>query len=247
MFNDQKNILAIVSIVLGLSACTPAPQPVGDNDPFEAQNRSVHRANVDLDRVVVRPVSQAYGAVVPQPVRRGVSNFASNLAAPGLILNNLMQARIDEAATNAFRFIFNSTFGLGGMLDFATEAGIPEASTDFGETLYVWGVPEGSYTELPLLGPSTSRHVAGRVVDFAINPLRVVTATPESGIITGTRIGARIGDRYRYSDVIDGVLYESADSYAQSKLLYLQNRRFALSGSQAADDFDPYEDVYGTE
>jgi phospholipid-binding lipoprotein MlaA len=214
---------------------------------MEQQNRAVHRANVGLDRVIARPVSQAYGAVLPLPVRTGVSNFADNLGTPGLVLNNLMQARIEAATSNAFRFILNTTFGLGGMLDFASAAGIPKDPTDFGETLYVWGVPEGTYTELPVLGPSTSRHVVGRVVDFAINPLNAVTATPESGIITGTRVGARIGDRYRYSDLVDSVLYESADSYAQAKLLYLQNRRFALSGAAQVQEFDPYEDVYGQE
>lgn len=233
-------------VVAGLAACSPVPAPTGAADPLEKQNRAVHQANVKADKSVVRPISQAYGAVVPSPVRTGVSNFASNLGLPGMVLNNLMQARIEDATTNAFRFMLNSTVGLGGLLDVAG-ADIPEQTTDFGETLYVWGVPEGTYTELPFFGPSTSRHVAGRVVDFAINPLRVVTATPESGILTGTRIASGINARYKFSDVIDGVLYESADSYAQAKLLYLQNRRFALSGQAQVEEFDPYEDVYGTE
>ena len=247
MFKARLSKFSILAALAALTACSPVPAPSGVADPMEQQNRAVHRANVGLDRVIARPVSQAYGAVLPLPVRTGVSNFADNLGTPGLVLNNLMQARIEAATSNAFRFILNTTFGLGGMLDFASAAGIPKDPTDFGETLYVWGVPEGTYTELPVLGPSTSRHVVGRVVDFAINPLNAVTATPESGIITGTRVGARIGDRYRYSDLVDSVLYESADSYAQAKLLYLQNRRFALSGAAQVQEFDPYEDVYGQE
>ena len=213
---------------------------------MEQQNRAIHRANVGLDKGVLRPVSQAYGTVVPEPIQKGVSNFASNLALPGMVLNNLLQARVADASTNAFRFAFNTTFGLGGLLDFVGED-IPMQTTDFGETLYVWGVPEGTYTELPFFGPSTTRHVVGRVVDFAINPTRAVTATPESGILTGSRIAAGVGYRYEFTGLVDGVLYDSADSYAQAKLLYLQNRRFALSGETQAEDFDPYEDVYGTE
>jgi phospholipid-binding lipoprotein MlaA len=164
-----------------------------------------------------------------------------------MVVNNLLQGRVADATSNAFRFALNTTFGLGGLIDFATEAGIAEETTDFGETLYVWGVEEGSYVELPLLGPSTSRHAAGRLVDVVLNPTNLITATPESGILTGTKIAAGVGTRYQYSDLIDGVLYESADSYAQSQSLYLQNRRFALSGSTAAAEFDPYEDVYGSE
>lgn len=237
-----KSLIAALPL-LGLMAC--ASVPLNDADPREDQNRAVHRANVGLDRVVLRPVSQAYGTVVPSPIRTGVRNFASNLALPAKVLNNLLQFRIEDAGTNAMRFALNSTIGLGGVLDVAGQD-IPEQSTDFGETLYVWGVPEGTYTELPLLGPSTSRHVAGRLVDFVINPVNAITATPESGILTGSRITAGIGARYEFTDLIDSVLYESADSYAQSRLLYLQNRRFKLSGEAQAEEFDPYDDIYET-
>ena len=243
---NHRKLFAIAPVLLFV-ACSPAPTPQGFDDPGETQNRAIHDANKGIDKNVLRPVSRAYGTVVPSPVRTGISNFASNLSLPGMVINNVLQGRVADATTNAFRFAFNTTFGLGGVLDFAGEAGIPEQSTDFGETLYVWGVGEGAFVELPLLGPSTSRHVAGRVLDAALNPFNLVTATPEAGILTGTKVSARIGDRYRYSDLIDGVLYESADSYAQSRLLYLQNRRFALSGQSATEEFDPYEDIYVSE
>lgn len=233
--------------VLVLGACTPASAPDVVADPYESQNRAIHNANKKFDKSIIRPVSRAYGTIVPSPLRTGISNFSSNLSLPGKVVNNLLQARVADATTNAFRFIFNTTFGLGGLIDFAGEAGIPEETTDFGETLYVWGVGEGAYTEVPSLGPSTSRHLVGRIVDLALNPLNMVTATPESGILAGSNVAALIGDRYRYTDLIDGVLYDSADSYAQARLLYLQNRRFALSGTADTEEFDPYEDVYGTE
>ena len=238
--------LAAVCLSL-LGACTPAPIESGANDPYEAQNREVHRGNRDLDRVLVRPAANGYGTIVPEPVRTGVSNFASNLNLPVMVLNNLLQFRLEEAGANTFQFLVNSTFGMAGLLDVATEAGIAERSTGFGETLHVWGVPEGSYSELPLIGPSTSRHTVGRIVDTAMNPLNFVLAGPERSVATASGIFARFGDRYRYSDLVDSVLYESEDSYAQARLLYLQNRRFQLGGDAEPEYFDPYEDLYGPE
>ena len=227
-----------------LAACTPAPTPTGFDDPNEAQNREVHAVNRSLDRRVLRPVSAAYGTSAPGPARKALSNFSENLSLPGVVVNNLLQFRIEEAGANTFRFLLNTTFGFGGLMDVATEAGIAEDSSDFGETLYVWGVGEGKYVELPLLGPSTSRAVAGRFVDLAINPLNLVS---ETGLrVAGGVSGgfARVDDRFTFGDLVDQVLYESADSYAQARLLYLQNRRFQLSGETQLDDFDPYEDIY---
>ena len=238
---------ACLGVTLGVLACTPAPIPTSIEDPLEEQNRGVHKTNRDLDRIIVRPTANAYGTVLPQPVRTGVSNFASNLNLPGMVLNNLLQFRIEDAGTNAVRFLVNTTFGFGGLLDVATEAGVPQEATDFGETLHVWGVREGEYIELPIIGPSTSRHAFGRVVDTIMNPLNFAIESPERGYVTATGIAARFGDRYRYSDLVDSVLYESEDSYAQARLLYLQNRRFQLSGGEQQEYFDPYEDIYGTE
>ncbi|PTX58089.1 phospholipid-binding lipoprotein MlaA [Litoreibacter ponti] len=228
-----------------LAACTAAPIERGVNDPIEAQNRQTHSFNRGVDRAFVRPASEGYGTIVPSPVRTGVSNFASNLNLPGQVLNNLLQFRIEDAGHNTFRFLVNSTFGLAGLLDVATEAGLENRATDFGETLHVWGAPEGAYLELPLVGPSTERHAAGRVVDTLINPLNFAIDGPARTASTGSSVAARFGDRYQYSDLVDSVLYESEDGYAQARLLYLQNRRFQLSGGAQPDYLDPYEDVYG--
>lgn len=238
-------ILVLLGIAL-TAACSPAPREVGVDDPNETQNREIHQFNRGLDRVLVRPASTGYGTVLPAPVRRGISNFASNLNMPGTVLNDLLQFRIEDAGHNTFRFLVNSTFGLGGLLDPATAAGLDNRTSDFGETLYVWGAPEGGYVELPFVGPSTSRHTAGRVVDIMINPLNFVLIGTERTVSTTSAVAARLGDRYQYSDFVDQVLYESEDSYAQAQLLYLQNRRFRLSGDQE-EFFDPYEDVYGEE
>lgn len=207
----------------------------------------MHAVNRAVDRAVVRPIASGYGKSAPSPLRKGVSNFSSNLSLPGTVVNNLLQFRIEEAGANTFRFLLNSTFGMAGLLDVATEAGIARDPSDFGETLYVWGVKEGAYIELPLLGPSTSRAAAGKVVDLATNPLRYVLEGQDGAGTVSAGVLARLGDRYQYRDLVDSVLYDSEDSYAQARLLYLQNRRFQLSGETQLDESDPYEDVYGTE
>lgn len=242
----SKRISAVL-LAAAVAGCSAAPIGVGVDDPIENQNRDTHSLNVAVDRALIRPASNSYGSIVPSPVRTGVSNFASNLNLPGQVLNNLLQFRIENAGHNAFRFLVNTTFGFGGLLDVATEAGLENRGTDFGETLHVWGAPEGAYLELPLVGPSTERHAAGRVVDLLLNPLNFAVDGPLRSAGTGASVAARFGDRYQYSDLVDSVLYESEDSYAQARLLYLQNRRFKLSGGAQPDYIDPYEDVYGDE
>ena len=212
--------------------------------------------NRGLDRVLLRPASKAY-SLLPQPVEKGVANFAANLDGPGDVLNNLLQGRVAQAGQNTLRFATNTVFGIGGLFDVATALGVPAAETDFGATLHVWGVGEGSYVELPGLGPSTTRDAAGTAVDFLTNPVRQLLVPPESRVATVAKVGSLVGDRARYGDSFDAILYDSADSYAQLRLFYLQNRRFELGqvdagaapggeSTQAQEDFlDPYEDPYG--
>ena len=241
--------MSLAAALLGLlAACGAAPRADGINDPFEAANRKVHDFNRGLDRVLVGPASRGYGGIVPEPAQRVVGNVANTLDLPGDILNNLLQLRLDRAATNTLRLATNLTMGLGGLFDASTALGLPEAPTDFGETLHVWGVGEGPYLELPFAGPSTVRDTAGTVVDLAINPVRLALPTREANAATALKLFSRLGDRNRFSETVESILYESADSYAQARLLYLQNRRFQLGQSGDAnpeDDFiDPYEDPY---
>lgn len=244
----QKPALLAAVLALTLSACASADvvsRDAGFNDPAEAYNRRVHGFNKGVDRVVLRPASQAYGTVVPGPVRGGISNFADNLGLPAAVANNLLQGRIEPAGKNTFRFLVNSTFGLGGFLDPATDMGLTEEDTDFGETLHVWGAGEGPYMETPLRGPSTVRDTVGVVVDIFLDPVGAAINSPEADYVLGAKGLSLVGDRYRYSDTIDSLLYESADSYAQARLLYLQNRRFELGTEAESNTDDPYDDPYG--
>ena len=224
-----------------MAACSTPDTAVQFHDPYEAQNRKFHAFNKSVDRTVLRPASKAYGAATPTPIKRGLSNFASNASLPSKFVNASLQGDIEGAGRNFFRFLINTTFGIGGLLDVAGND-IPEEDADFGETLAVWGAKEGAYLELPLLGPSTERDAAGRIVDFFTNPLRGALNDETSQTLSVARTGSTLGNRDTFGSTIDATLYESADSYAQLRLFYLQNRRFELG--EAAAEIDPYEDPF---
>lgn len=247
----RVGLLAVLAMQAGLAGCAGAPGPDGINDPYEATNRKVHAFNLGVDRALVSPAAEGYGSVVPAPVQRVVGNVADTLDLPGDIANNLLQLRIADAGQNSLRLTMNLIFGIGGLFDFSTAIGLPGKPTDFGETLHVWGVGEGVYVELPFAGPSTARDAAGMAVDVVLNPVRLALPDKEATAATVLKLFSRLGDRNRYSDTIDSILYESADSYAQARLLYLQNRRFELGqeagAAEGAGDegfIDPYEDPY---
>jgi phospholipid-binding lipoprotein MlaA len=238
-----------------LSACagnTPAPDEI--NDPFERTNRSIHAFNRELDRNLLKPASKGFGTVAPEPAKRVVGNIANTLDLPGDILNNVLQLNIDDAATNTLRLGTNLTMGVLGVFDAATALGLPSAPTDFGETLHVWGFGEGPFLEIPFSGPTTLRDATGTLVDLLANPVANALPAREAFAANAVKLLSRLRDRDRFAATVDSVLYESADSYAQSRLIYLQNRRFQLgqlarvgetASADADSDFiDPYEDPY---
>ncbi|MDA0901315.1 MAG: VacJ family lipoprotein [Proteobacteria bacterium] len=260
---SQKRVARTV-LCAGLFAILAGCSTLGDyaasrssKDPLEPVNRGMHAVNKGVDTVVLRPVSMVYGTVIPARLRTGIGNLASNLGEPANFVNNLLQARLDQAATNGTRFLINSTIGVLGLLDVATLMGIEGRPADFGETLHVWGAGEGAYLELPLFGPSTTRDATGLIVDFAMNPFGYLS--PSDDVLSAARrvrIADTVGLRYSLRSTIDAVLYDSTDSYAQSRLIYLQNRRFELNDfttgdweavngeGQAPSASDPYADPY---
>lgn len=220
------------------------------HDPYEAQNRQVHAFNKALDQQVFGAFSSGEDdgePFVDPAISEIVVNFADNLAGPGMVVNGLLQGNLEGALTNSVRFLLNSTLGLAGLFDPADDIGLFEDETDFGQTLAVWGAPEGAYVELPVIGPSTQRDTAGRVVDLFIDPLGEFLTPDERLARTAITIAARALKRDQFGDTVDSVLHESADSYAQTRLIYLQNRRFELGEDAGVEDVDPYADLYGEE
>lgn len=227
------------ALVLSLSACAFGPRETGTNDPFEQANRAQFDRNLALSSAV-----SGDGAPNPAlaPLRRTVSRFGDNLGIPGTVVNDVLQIRPDHAIENTLRFVINSTVGLGGLFDPASRMGLHGRSSDFGETLYRWGVGEGAYVVLPILGPSTERDALGMAVDIALNPWRTFEGGRHAPGVFVARQAARFADVAEYSDVLDANVIDTTDPYAQARLLYLQTRRYHL-GSQAEDDIiDPYAD-----
>jgi len=236
--------LAPVIFLLALTACGPGQDLApgdGFNDPYEQRNRKVHAFNRGLDRALVRPAAKGYTNVLPDGVETAVGNVAGNLGEPADMTNSLLQGDFRGLGNASLRFLINSTFGIVGIFDVATDWGVPQHDTNFGETLHVWGAGEGAYIELPVAGPSTQRDAIGRVVDLFTNPLSYIIDDPESYIPPTASAAARPGDRGRFADTVDSILYESADSYSQARLIYLQNRRFELGQEDESADIDPFE------
>ena len=236
----KSRIGCVLIAFIALSACA-AQQPGAEfNDPFEETNRSIHEFNKGLDRTLLRPAGQV-AAALPVEITGPVENFADNVGLPGMIANGVLQGDIGGSATNTFRFMINTTVGIGGLLDPAGAIGLAEESTDFGETLSVWGVPEGAYVELPVFGPSTQRDAVGIIVDMIFDPLDDVGTSPQIDYGTGARVAGIAITRGTFMDTFDSILYESADSYAQARLAYLQNRRFELGEEPpVGEEIDPF-------
>jgi phospholipid-binding lipoprotein MlaA len=236
--------------VLGLAVLTacaaPAPLPLPQSDVHEAANRRVHALNQSIDKALIGPVARGASPLFNSPLGVGLNNVAGNLSMPAAILNKTLQGRFEDAVHNTWRLAINTTIGLGGLLDPASAMGLTERDTDFGATLHTWGAGEGAYLVLPVVGPTTERDALGQVVDIVIDPLGTVLKKPESTWARGIKFGSKLSDRARFGDTVDSILHESADSYAQFRLLYLQSRRFEL-GQEVADDafIDPYADTDG--
>lgn len=240
---------AILGCALIVSACasqSPTASTSGIYDPDEANNRQMHAVNRGLDKALLGPASKGYGGVIPDEIRTSIDHFSHNLGTPSDIVNSVLQGDFGNAGHNTLRFLVNSTLGFAGLFDVASDLGVQGQATDFGETLHVWGAQEGAYNELPALGPSTDRDSAGFVVDMLINPLNFIAYDPASYIGLAAYFVDRLNYRYKYQTTVDSILYESADSYAQARLLYIQNRRFQLGIDNADADagLDPYEDPY---
>ncbi len=238
-------VLGAAALVLA-GCAAPPPVPVDQADPYEAANRRTHALNQAIDRALVGPAARAAQPVLQTPIGTGLGNVAGNLSMPAAILNKTLQGNLPDAVHNTWRLVINTTIGLGGLFDPASAMGLVEKDTDFGATLHHWGAGEGAFIVLPVTGPTTERDALGTAVDIVIDPLGQLLKPPESHWARGVKFASRLGDRARFGDTVDSILHESADSYAQMRLLYLQSRRFEL-GQEVADDafIDPYADPDG--
>ncbi len=241
-FEKCAIISSLMGLLLLLSACSPHSD-ILVHDPLERMNRGTHEFNKILDRDILSPTSEGYSNLLPDPIEDSVTNFSSNLSLPGKVVNNILQLDISGAGKNSARFVVNSTVGLAGLFDPSDSMGLAEVDADFGQTLQLWGAEEGAYIEIPFFGPSNIRDGIGLIVGaILLDPASYVLKSPVSTYRSGSNLGAILQNRQIYGDQIDEILYESADSYAQARLVYLQNRRFKLKDSTHDVYIDPYDE-----
>lgn len=180
-----------------------AVTPDLSNDPYERLNKKVFSFNDGLDKHLLKPVAKGYNTVTPSPVGRGVTNFFNNLGEPRVIINDVLQGKIGQAASDTLRFAINTTVGIGGIFDVAKHAKLKRHKEDFGQTLAKWGVKRSSYFVIPLLGPSSVRDTFGELVDFFTYPLVYFPDTRVSSGLYVLQLVNRRANLLNASDILD--------------------------------------------
>jgi len=240
----------VLSLILLLSGCATAPKNAQSealeaedfNDPLEDTNRAIFDFNQMVDRNVLVPVAKAYRTVLPEPVRDSLRDFLRNLRAPLIFANNALQGDFEGAGETFARFTLNSTIGLGGFFDVAGRWGqLPYHEDDLGVTFGVWGIPEGPYLVVPLLGPSDPRDLVGQVGEGFGDPFNLlVTGNPYTlywiPFVRGAVSG--IDQRSRYIETLADIERTSLDYYATIRSLYRQ-RRAALIRHEKEQNLPP--------
>lgn len=235
--------MAILLLAGSVSACATKP-PASDpealaeyqkrNDPIEPLNRYFFEVNRFLDYMLLKPFSEVYKSLTPQFVQDGLRNFVNNLRSPVILANDLLQGDFKRAEVTTARFITNTIAGVGGFYDFASHIGYARHDEDFGQTLATWGVDEGPYLVLPLLGPKPPRDLLGYGVDLALDPLNWVFMNNDwEEIGYGLKAVDLIDDRARSGPAIEDVEASSIDFYAAIRNLYRQRRAAAIENKDS--------------
>ncbi len=231
-----RQTLAITFMLLGILAGCATPPPADDpeavadyketNDPLEPTNRVIYAINDGIDTVILRPVAQAYRFIVPPPVRSGIHNMLSNLGTPVQLGNDMLEGKPRRAGDTTMRFLINTTVGVLGFFDVAKGWGYPDHDADFGITLALWGLPEGPFLFLPVLGPSDPRDAIGYGIDRVSDPFTWVGQGAAVVALDWSRFAVSAVDhRERYLDDIDAIKKTALDPYATFRSLYRQHRR----------------------
>jgi phospholipid-binding lipoprotein MlaA len=222
-------------VATSLAGCATPPKEPDElayfkqtNDPLEPTNRVFYAINNGIDTVILRPAAQAYRYVVPTPVRDGVHNLLTNVGAPVQLTNDMLEGKPRRAGDTFMRFLINTTAGVLGVFDVATKWGYPNHDSDFGLTLALWGVPQGPFLYLPVLGPSDPRDASGFGVDVAFDPFTWIGWPHDTGLTAfkWSRYGLNAVDtRERLLDPIDQIKKTALDPYATFRSLYRQHRQ----------------------
>jgi phospholipid-binding lipoprotein MlaA len=213
-----KKTVAVAFLAVALSGCATSGN---QKDPVEGFNRAMFAFNEGLDTVIIKPVAQGYDAVMPSPVRTGVTNFFGNIADFFIGVNNLLQGKPAEAASDIGRVLVNSTVGILGLIDVASDMGMEKHEEDFGQTFGRWGVGDGAYVVLPVFGPRTVRDTVGLVLDVKADPIGNIDDVSTRNSLLALRIVDTRADLLPADKVIEEA---ALDKYAYIRDGYLQRR-----------------------
>jgi phospholipid-binding lipoprotein MlaA len=221
--NRTGHFLLLLTVVLLLQACASRSPYEEVSDPLEPVNRVIYTFNDKLDRAVLKPAAKGYQKVLPKSVQSGVRNFFNNIYEPLTIINNILQGQPTHTFSNTTRFIFNTVFGIGGIMDVASDWDLPHNQEDFGQTFGVWGFGEGWYLVLPVLGPSSVRDSAGLATTFLLNldPIARYTEGYTKLAVYGLYFISERADLLSASKVLDAA---ALDPYLQVRESYRQKR-----------------------
>ena len=234
---------ALSGSVLALTACATTSEDASSSavyDPLEGWNRGVYAFNDGVDRAVLEPVAKGYRAVTNEPVRGGVSNFLTNLNQPVVFANTVLQGKPVASIDTATRFVVNSTVGVAGIFDVATALNVPEHKEDFGQTLGTWGVPNGPYIVLPLLGASNLRDTVGFGVDMAFDPLNYAQFEGDTEFRIARQVTNVVSTRERVIEAVE-VLRDQPEPYIALRRNYTQQRAAAIRDGREQED--PFKDL----
>ncbi|MDR2093765.1 MAG: VacJ family lipoprotein [Azoarcus sp.] len=218
-----------------LAGCANTPP----QDPFEHYNRAMFSLNEKLDIVVAKPVAKAYVAVTPTPVRTWVGNFFGNLNDPWIGVNNLLQGKPADALSDLMRFLVNSTMGIGGLLDIATEARLPKHDEDFGQTLGVWGFHDGPYVMLPFFGPRTLRDAIAFPMDMTFDDSwRFIPHIATRNTLSALQLASERARMLGLERTLDEA---TLDKYSYSRDFYLQQRRSKIYDGNPPLEYENFD------
>jgi len=235
--NKFPRVLIILLSVMMLWSGRSQAGEAGAIDPYQSINRFTHRFNQVLDDYIGRPAAKIYVAVVPDPVERGVSNVLDNIDEITNVVNDLLQAKFAQAANDAGRFLINTTIGLGGLLEVAEHLDFPKSEGEnFGQTLAVWGLSEGPFLMLPLVGPSTMRDAPAKIIDSLTSPISQLNDGSDRN---GLRVVSLVSSRAKLLDFDDVI---TGDSYIFIRDIYLQRREYLENDGVIEDDFGDLDD-----
>lgn len=232
-----KHAFVAVATVASMAAgCANRPPHEEIADPLEPVNRVVDRFNDKVDRAVLKPTAQAYETVVPAPARTSVTNFFNNLGEPLVVVNQFLQGKPQDGLTDTGRFLVNSTIGLLGLFDPASQMGLTKHSEDFGQTFGRWGIGEGWYVVLPILGPSTVRDTFGKIGDSQLDLLAHNDEVRERNSLIGLRVVNARANLLSATKVRDTA---ALDPYLFTRDAYRQHRWNRIyDGNPPAPEFD---------